>query len=266
MKYFYNNEQNSLGLHVTGCGKSLNKKPKATPRTFDSFALVYLNNGAGYFKSQNIKKTLIKKGDLFILFPNEEHEYGPEENQFWDESWILFEGIYPSFLKENKFISPNTAIYHKVNPIIQSLINKALLYEENQQNDSIPSIVFQILTLITKSTLIPDIQFDYISAISTAIKNNPLQEINFENVAQNAGVSYSLFRKNFRLQNKVPPLHFLNRERMKLACQHLSAGHSVKETAIKIGMDDPYHFSRLFKKIISKPPSEFIRHYKLWQN
>jgi len=44
---------------------------------------------------------------------------------------------------------------------------------------------------------------------------------------------------------------------MKLACQHLAYGTSVQESCFKVGMEDPYHFSRLFKKIMGKAPSYY---------
>jgi AraC-like DNA-binding protein len=63
----------------------------------------------------------------------------------------------------------------------------------------------------------------------------------------------SLFKKELGMT----PTQFVHRERIARACRMLSQdGLSVRETAARLGFSDPFHFSKVFKKIMGFPPRE----------
>jgi methylphosphotriester-DNA--protein-cysteine methyltransferase len=57
----------------------------------------------------------------------------------------------------------------------------------------------------------------------------------------------------------VTPTQFLHRERMFRAYRYIrDQWISVKEAAAQVGFDDPFYFSRVFKRIFKRAPS-FLR-------
>ncbi len=68
------------------------------------------------------------------------------------------------------------------------------------------------------------------------------------------GVDYRRFRLGFREKTGLPPNAYQLEARMRRA-RRLLANHSVKETAALLGYDDPFLFSRQFKRFHKVPPS-----------
>jgi YesN/AraC family two-component response regulator len=53
-------------------------------------------------------------------------------------------------------------------------------------------------------------------------------------------------------------MEYFNRLRMQRACELLqTTGRPVLEIGCKVGYNDPYYFSRAFKKIIGVSPNEY---------
>ena len=98
----------------------------------------------------------------------------------------------------------------------------------------------------------------YITSVIEKINKDPILPIDFEEEASILGVSYALLRKEFFKYTGMPPYKYLLNHRMQYACDILADKNSVKETCYQIGMKDPFHFSKLFKKIIGMSPSEFV--------
>lgn len=83
------------------------------------------------------------------------------------------------------------------------------------------------------------------------------KDLSLESVAQNLGMSYENFRKIFKEQVGLSPLQFRLHCKFYYAQSLLSHGCSIKETALKTGYQDPFIFSKQFKKYVGNPPSYY---------
>lgn len=82
-----------------------------------------------------------------------------------------------------------------------------------------------------------------------------------EEVADAAGVEASSICRLFRRFQGTSPYQYLLRRKMTLAAERLvENGGLVKEAALRIGFQDPYHFSRCFKSVHGVAPSELLRY------
>jgi transcriptional regulator GlxA family with amidase domain len=77
-----------------------------------------------------------------------------------------------------------------------------------------------------------------------------------EELARAAHLSAAHFSELCRLQTGMPPLGLLIRLRLQRAMDLLQQGnHNVAEAGAAVGYDDPFYFSRLFRKHMGVPPS-----------
>lgn len=80
--------------------------------------------------------------------------------------------------------------------------------------------------------------------------------LSLDELARAAGCGRSLLARRFRAEVGEPPLaHFLGM-RLDLGADLLrQGGKAVHEVAAACGFDDPYHFSRCFRRRFGRPPS-----------
>ncbi len=77
-----------------------------------------------------------------------------------------------------------------------------------------------------------------------------------QSLAREFGITPEHVNALFRKQLGTTPTQFIQRERMMLAYRILrDEGLSVKETAARVGFQDPFYFSRIFKRIMRRTPA-----------
>ena len=90
------------------------------------------------------------------------------------------------------------------------------------------------------------------------LRESPERQWTVGEMAQAAGFSKKHFAELFRQQTGSPPMTFLIRLRLQRACEILGREEaSIEETAHRVGYEDAYYFSRLFRNHIGVAPSRF---------
>jgi AraC-like DNA-binding protein len=80
-----------------------------------------------------------------------------------------------------------------------------------------------------------------------------------DEIATAAGLEASSVCRLFRRFLGVSPHQYLRRRKMALAAAFLlEEGSRVQDAATRVGMDDPFHFSRCFRAVHGVPPSALM--------
>lgn len=96
-------------------------------------------------------------------------------------------------------------------------------------------------------------------AIDYARENYTDPELAIANLAAAAGISEVYLRRLFRSVYGIKPNEFVTNLRLTRAKELLSSGTcNVSEAASLSGFNDVYHFSRLFKRVVGVPPSDYV--------
>lgn len=67
------------------------------------------------------------------------------------------------------------------------------------------------------------------------------------------------FRKRFTVELGIPPLAYLQFLKMERAKTLLREGVSARQAGVEIGMPDPYHFSKQFKRVVGVSPTAYLK-------
>jgi AraC-like DNA-binding protein len=97
-----------------------------------------------------------------------------------------------------------------------------------------------------------------IEAAMDAMCNDIQSPKRLSEYAKNANLSVSQFSFLFNQHTGVSPMTYLIEIRMQRACEYIdTTNQSIKEIAYELGFEDPFYFSRAFKKCTGLSPSQY---------
>jgi len=79
-----------------------------------------------------------------------------------------------------------------------------------------------------------------------------------DDIAATVGLSVSHFSAVFRQHMGTSPIDYFISMKIQYACHLLDTSKkTIKAIALELGYEDPYYFSRLFRKIMGKAPAQY---------
>lgn len=236
-------------------------------RTLDEYQLLYNVEGEGVFKSAHIKETVIKPGDMFLLFPGEWHTYHPLREAGWKQYWIGFKGKNIDDRVKAGFLSPEKPIYHVgFSTDIIAIFDKALNIADNEYpyyQQTLAGMVNYLIGMMYSLERNLELnkksqQVDIIGKAKIMIRESLETCLTIQEIAKTLGVSYSSFRKLFKEHTGIAPAMYQHNLRLQLAKELLtSTDESIKEIAYRLNFGSPDYFSSKFKAKTGMKPSDY---------
>ena len=236
-------------------------------RRLNEYQMLYLVDGEGRFQSSHVEGKRIKAGDLFLLFPDEWHSYGPTERSKWKSYWIGFKGKNIDDRVKANFLSPEKPIYHLgYSAGIIELYEAALrtAFEEPPYAQQIlAGIVNHLIGMMYAQERSIELNknqshVEMISKARLRIREELESELTIQHLAEDLGVSYSNFRKLFKQYTGLSPALYQQDLRLQRAKELLSTTKlSIKEIAYRLNFESPDYFSSKFRMKTGIKPSEF---------
>lgn len=203
---------------------------------------------------------------MLTIPPYTWHSYYPDKKDGWQEYWIGFRGSHIDDRYNNGFFNRSKTI-HKIG-LREHVIDQ---YKEALE------IAFkektgcqQVLASIANSILAYVIYYDSndcsasnsgaekIDRARSIMRENMLENITPEEVAERINMSYSWFRKTFKEYTNVSPAHYITQLKLQKAkLMLLNSQMSIKEIAFCLKYEDAAYFSAIFKKYVGCSPSEY---------
>jgi AraC-like DNA-binding protein len=228
--------------------------------------LIYCIEGSG---SVTIKSTKyrVASGDYFVIPRGTPHSYETEEKNPWTIYWCHFKGEQSDELVKR--------IYHKSGSFkccvdfTQERINIFnQIYSYLEQGYSYENLSFSnLLLLYFLSSFVFNEKFksNFLEKTNNIIErsiyfmqNNIDASLSLEDLAKHVNCSSSHYCSLFKKTTGFPPIEYFNHLKIQKACQYLQFTElRISEIAFKIGIEDPYYFSRLFTKTMGFSPKEY---------
>ncbi|QKJ28784.1 AraC family transcriptional regulator [Mucilaginibacter mali] len=231
-----------------------------------AYILIYCVDGKGWLNI-NGKEMIVERGQYIIIPANTPHKYGSDEKHPWSIYWLHFKGSQAGALADLLSLG-NTSFCRGITYSEDriKLFDNIYRILEKGYSDANLQYINMCLWHFLSSFSYPD-QFDAgennrgEDAIDRSIaymRDNLHHVLTLKQLAGQALVSPSHYSALFKKKTGYPPLEYFNHIKIQKACQYLEfTDSSIKEVSHKMGISDPYYFSRLFSNVMGVSPTAF---------
>jgi AraC-like DNA-binding protein len=236
----------------------------AEGRVLQEFQIVYITKGKWIFRVEEITRE-VQSGDIMLILPGIKHAYKPDYETGWHEHWAGFTGGHFRQLMEKGILSKERLFFHTgLNDILITAFNNII--EEISEQKPLFQMkacagIFSILAEALSSERRKDQPNHYQKLTNWAkslMEKNVLGTIDVPSIACQIGISTSRLNDVFKKYTGMTPYQYFIQIKINKAESLLEAKDmSVQYAAAKLGFEDPYYFSRLFKNKTGISPSKW---------
>lgn len=206
------------------------------------------------------ERTQWNRKELYLQYCREGVEIAP----FNEEYFSPYDKNY-SFLKRPIIIQRTNTI--KILGILKNILDlKAkCLFAKSDFNDeiTIKAYMLNLLGAIFSTQIIGGQEegYSFVSKFIEYVLEHYDQNFDINEVVKSIGYSPSYFRTIFKREIGITPFAYVLQYRIKEAKELLSKGYQVKTVCAKVGFDDTFYFSKVFKKIVGQTPSQYKQQF-----
>lgn len=246
-----------IGIFPTAVGHQ-RERQEGCPQ----FVMLYCTAGRGWYELDGVRR-VVESDHWVILPPNQYHFYGAEESDPWTLYWAHFSGSkaadWVRFLYGDSpwgrpvYLPPDLARLDLFKEIFQDLEQIHRIELLMRGNSGFAHFLSNCQPKI--SWIIQD---DPVARSIRYMRAHLQVGVTLDTLAEASGWSISHYSATFKQQIQQTPMQFFAYLRIQHACQLLvNTSHRIQEVAFAVGFEDPFHFSRVFRRYIGMSPREF---------
>lgn len=249
----------SYGLRITHFRRKAQYpgRLQLNPRQFRFYSLCHLIEGEGWFWKPNSQKFRVHQGEGVLVVPDETMDYAGTD-QDWGEDYICFLGPVADHLFRSGVL--NTGVI-KIGPIRRLLpaIEKAMDPSDDSQieaNSLLQKLLVDLYLENRPSKL--GGKEKAVEDMRQLLLNDSRRWWTVEEMAKECDMSVNHMRNLFKEQTGLSPKTFIENLKMRRAAERLSNTlEPISSIAADFSYLDPYHFSRVFKRIMGMSPKQY---------
>lgn len=248
----------------------------AGPRVLDNYKFAAVVKGKGTFVSED-KEYKLGQGDVFAIFPYAKHLYRSDRDDPMEIMWVSFNGSACKFICKELHLSISSpvifgsATIEMIN-LFESVVNDLEANELKFAFKATGHLLLLIDNLI-KSTkendaiISKNIKDDVVKKALEYIEINYYHHIDVDVLCQHVNYSRSYFSRLFKKEVGMTIPQYINKVRVQRAKFLLkNTDLNINEVAKSVGYDDPFYFSRTFKRVTDNSPMKYkTKHMALEQ-
>jgi len=231
------------------------------PRKLIDFELILIRRESFDFRQPGQPPLKVNPGEVLIIPPGVEHTFAatvrsgaiacihclPAANFPW-ESGLVEMTPAPSTVTRFPDDSDMDRLFRKCSDLFTGY--------ENYREELLSTICREIwLRCASKWETPGRVRSSRMDKMIGFIRENCRRPLTRKDIAESFNLSPEYVNALFQKELGISPTDCINREKVFLAYQYLNRdGLSVKETAYACGFNDPFYFSRVFKKILGITP------------
>ncbi len=235
-------------------------------RPLSETVLIYCLSGTGWFRLRDRKQN-VSEGMALFLPAGESHAYGADAGAPWSICWLHFAGSRMSeYLEALRLEKERPLLYVPDSVLVTHAFEEMYRYiGEGYTENALLALSTELgrfLGLLKMHQKAPlqkgrRAQQGILDSIRF-MRRNLEKNLSLQQLARVACMSLAHYGHLFRDQTGASPRAFFIRLKMQRACEQLhTTEQSVSEIGAQAGFEDPFHFSRVFKKSIGLSPSAY---------
>lgn len=237
----------------------------------DEAIMFFCQEGQGticIYTENHWEKISIQPFSIFCIPPKIPHYYYSNDADPWSIIWVHFSSPLIEQLPIQSFTLASMSDGQKREILEASLIE---LFSMDRKNYTLENAIF--IANLLRHILVTSYYYldtthsnqkkDYLLTACIQYMAQHLQAfITLEDLSQKFNVSTSYLNKIFKKETGKSPIGFFTKLKMDEACKLLRITKlKIIEIAKELGYDDPYYFSRLFKKYNHMSPKAYRERY-----
>lgn len=229
------------------------------PFLFANYRLHLVAKGTGVLKTETEDYEL-KPGTLFFTFPYQSHEIEGSSNFAY--LYITFSGAGITNLLDNLKIGADRSVYQDFDHLLEFWMTSIRRVTPANANVLTESVLMYSLSFINNTEQKGKSKHtDKFNYIIEYIDNNYTQpDISIKKIADIFFYSDKYFSSLFKKKMDVKFTDYVNSLRIQHSLKLIEEGiTSISELASKCGYSDSFYFSKVFKKITGKSPTEYTK-------
>lgn len=207
----------------------------------------------------------MEAGDLLFLPPRERHVYTADAVSPWTIFWMHFRGQRAQDYLDSMGVTPDSPVVSVDDPsALFEAFEDTFRHVTHGFGDAamigLSTAFSRLLGLVKVHQRVPGNRARHsenrLLKVLTHMREDLARPWTLEELAKECHISIPHFTDLCRRQTGMPPLGLLIRLRLQRAMDLLQQGnHNVAEAALAVGYEDPFYFSRLFRKHMGVSPS-----------
>ena len=228
--------------------------------------LLYCQEGKGTAVI-NGEEYQLNPGEFMVIPKGIPHHYAADEITPWTLYWIHFKGdiitgLFYNFISKNGnykgYVDHNDTRTHLFEDLYLNL-------EMGYSNENLCYVNLCLLHFLSSFLFTENYNFgDKKQTIDTVnisigfMQKNIDKMLTLKEMAEWVNLSRSHFSFVFKKKTGFSPLEYFNHLKVQKACQYLLfTDLRIKEIADKLGIEDPYYFTRMFTKLMGMSPGTY---------
>jgi len=237
-------------------------------RVLPNYCLIYITRGSGILETHPGNMSSISAGDVIILHPHVWHRYRPLPQTGWDEYWIEFVGNQALRVMKIAGFKPEIPVVSiGYQEPVMSLFMEALELlrkEPPAYQQILGALTLQIIARMLSAMRSERQEGKPVNAVIREAKQllatHPTEHKRLDQFATQLNMSYSSFRRLFKIETGYSPRQFVLEVQLRRATELLLHTESpVCQIAEECGFESAYYFSRFFKQKMGTTPTLFRR-------
>ena len=254
----------NAGLSVYNTGyEQCSKNHSWGPALRDHYLIHLVESGKGTFTYNKVTYSL-SAGDLFYVAPSQMSGYQADPHDPWSYSWVGFNGTDARRLMNMTGLSDHQPILRAddLKKTASLLRDIARCSGPTAADDAAMAgrlyLFLAHLMRIHSQRAVTNPHQSYVANALRFIQYNYAGDIGVNDIARYVGISRSQLYRAFLQDFGISPHAYLQKYRINEACSLLRDPNlSIAEVAGSVGFNDPLYFSRVFKSIKQRTPSEY---------